>query len=249
MLLERVVARQCVSLRKLSGGDRAMEVAFGGFVANPKVTAARVIEGWSERTRAAVAGRHVLAIQDTSDNKFSTRPGHRRGLGEVGKGNAYGVVLHAMVAVDADDGACLGLITGDVRNRPGRVTKPHAERALNDRESRRWSEAAETAKPILARARMVTVVADRESDIYAYWASAPAPDFHLLSRMMKDRRTAGGGTVWKKAAEQPFVAARGVDLPANADRAARKATLGLRFGEVTIDAPPETNISAACPRR
>jgi len=49
-------------------------VAFGAFLANPKVTVERLIEGWSELTRTAVAGRHILAIQDTSEIHFSTRP-------------------------------------------------------------------------------------------------------------------------------------------------------------------------------
>ena len=45
----------------------------------------------------------MLAIQDTSEIHISTRPGHRRGLGEVGHGNTRGVLAHVMVAVDADD--------------------------------------------------------------------------------------------------------------------------------------------------
>ena len=182
-------------------------------------------------------GRHVLAIQDTSEIHFSTKPNHRRGLGEVGKGNARGVLAHAMVAVDADNGACLGLVGGSIYNRKGRVRVSHAKRALKDKESKRWGETVQAAKPVLAQARMVTAVADRESDLYHYWASAPEPNFHLLSRMMHDRGVAGGGTAWNTTAAWPFVATREVDLPASRDRAARKATLSLRFGEIEIRRP------------
>ena len=38
-------------------------------------------------------------------------------LGQVGSGNIRGVLLHAMIAVDADDGVCLGLVCGDVYTR------------------------------------------------------------------------------------------------------------------------------------
>ena len=207
-----VVEDQCLCLRKLAGGDRAAEVAYGDFLANPKVTLSRLIEGWSELTRTAVAGRHVLAIQDTSEIYFSTRPKHRRGLGVVGRGNAHGVLVHAMVAVDADDGACLGLVTGDVYNRKGRVKTSHAKRALKDKESKRWSQTAQAAKPILAEARMVTAVADRESDIYHH-----------------DRAVAGGGTVYQATADWAFVATRDVELSATPERAARKATLSPRI--------------------
>jgi hypothetical protein len=61
-ILERMVARKTVCLRRL-GGNRGGELQAGRFFANSKVTAAKIVEGWSERTGAAVAGRHVLAIQ------------------------------------------------------------------------------------------------------------------------------------------------------------------------------------------
>jgi hypothetical protein len=81
--------------------------------------------------------RHVLAIQDTSDIKFATTPDDRRGLGKVGKGNIFGVLLHAMMAVDANTGRCLGLVGGKLWTRPGDVTIPHGKRPLAERRPRR----------------------------------------------------------------------------------------------------------------
>ena len=51
----------------------------------------------------------MLAIQDTSEFTVRTTPERRRGLGEIGKGVGRGVILHAMLALDAGTGACLGL--------------------------------------------------------------------------------------------------------------------------------------------
>ncbi|SDD83508.1 hypothetical protein SAMN05216337_10161, partial [Bradyrhizobium brasilense] len=62
-----MVAGKDVCLRRLSKGDRALEVRFNRFLGNSKVTKERIIESWSESTAAAVTGRHVLAIQDTSE--------------------------------------------------------------------------------------------------------------------------------------------------------------------------------------
>ena len=84
-----MVARKTVCLRRL-GGNRRGELQAGRFFANPKVTAAKIVEGWSRLTGAAVAGRHVLAIQDTTEVKFPTTAQRRRGLGPVKKGNTYG---------------------------------------------------------------------------------------------------------------------------------------------------------------
>ena len=86
--------RKTVCLRQL-GGNRGGELRAGRFFASPKVTVARLIEGWADRTGEARAGRHVLAIQDTSEVKFPTTAQRPRGLGPVGKGNAYGVLVHA----------------------------------------------------------------------------------------------------------------------------------------------------------
>jgi hypothetical protein len=132
-----MVARQSICLRRLSEGKRAREVGFGRFLANDKVTIDRLIEGWSEQTASAVVARHVLAIQDTSEINFATTPQRQRGLGEIGKGVGRGVLVHAMLAVDAEKGGCLGLVAGSIYTRQGRVAIPHAKRRLEDKESRR----------------------------------------------------------------------------------------------------------------
>src|SRR5258707_4104693 len=123
-----MVVRPSVCLRRLARGRRATQVGFGRFLANRNVTVDRLIEGWSDRTAAAVKGRHVLAIQDTSEINFRTTSKRRRGLGEIGKGNGRGVLLHAMLALDAGDGSCLGLVGGQVWTRRGRVKVAHQKR-------------------------------------------------------------------------------------------------------------------------
>jgi hypothetical protein len=69
-----MVSGKDVCLRRLAKGCRAKEVRFHRFLANDKVSVEGVIEGWSEATAEAVAGRHVLAIQDTSEINFATTP-------------------------------------------------------------------------------------------------------------------------------------------------------------------------------
>ena len=237
MLLERMVACQSTCLRRLSEGNRAREVGFGRFLANDKVTVERLLAGWSEATRPAVTGRHVLAIQDTSELNFQSKPGRRRGLGEIGKGSGRGVLVHAMLAVDAASGSCLGLVGGCVYTRKGRVQTPHAKRSLKDKESRRWIDTAIAAKSVLASAIMVTEVADRESDIYAGWTMVPQDNFHRLTRVMHDRALVGGGTLSSAATKWSFVAERSIDLLATHKRAARRAQLSLRFGAVEVLRP------------
>src|SRR4029077_6228433 len=169
-LLSGMVARKSVCLRRAAAGKRAEIVRYGRFLDNRKVTVGSLIEGWGRQTAVAAGGRHVLAIHDTSEINFRTSPEHRRGLGEIAKGNSYGVLLHAMLAVDAQSGDSLGLVSGEIWTRQGRQVIAHDKRAANERESLRWLTTALAAKQVLSAASMVTVIGDRESDIYSAWA-------------------------------------------------------------------------------
>jgi Transposase DDE domain len=236
-LLSCVVARKSVCLRRVAGGKRSEIVRYGRFLDNRKVTVGSLIEGWGKQTAHAVAGRHVLAIHDTSEINFRTTPERRRGLGEIAKGNSHGVLLHAMLAVDAQSGDSLGLVAGEIWTRQGRQTLAHDKRAASERESRRWLSTALAAKQVLSAALMVTVIGDRESDIYSAWTQAPEDNFHLLSRSMQDRNLVGGGSLDATVAGWPVAAHRTLELVERGGRPARRAALEMRFGEVTIQRP------------
>jgi hypothetical protein len=232
-----MVVGKDVCLRRLARGVRAREVQFNRFLGNAKVTTARVIESWSEGTVAAVAGRHVLAIQDTSEINFATTAKRRRGLGEIGHGNGRGVLLHPMLAVDAENGSCLGLLSGQVWTRKGRRTVSHDLRGLSDKESQRWVATALAAKPLLAKAAMVTVLGDRESDIFALYAGVAEERFHVVARSMHDRNLAGGIGLYAASEAMAVVDQRAIVLPARAQRTERVAVLELRFGAVNLARP------------
>jgi hypothetical protein len=235
-----MLCARSVCLRRIARGVWDQQMRFWRFLANPRVTVAKLISGWSEQTREAVRDRHVLAIQDTSEIKFATTEDDRRGLGRVGKGNAHGVLLHAMMAVDAQSGACLGLAGGRVWTRRGDVKVPHGQRSLADKESARWVTTATEAKEVLAQARLITVINDREGDFYAHWALTPCPNVHHLSRVMHDHALVKGGTLRKAVKRVAFSGKAVIDLAQRLDRRARKAHLSLRFGRVVLQRPQNT---------
>lgn len=232
-----MVARQSVCLRRAAEGERSQIVRYGRLLDNRKVTLPSLIEGWGQQTSIAAAGRHVLAIHDTSEINFRTTAEDRRGLGEIAKGNSYGVLLHAMLAVDGQSGDSLGLVAGEIWTRQGRQVIAHDKRAASERESQRWLSTAQAAKRVLSAASMVTVMGDRESDIYRAWGEFPEGQFHLLSRSMQDRALLGGGSLYEAAASLPVASCRSLEVVERAGRPARRAKLELRFGEVTIKRP------------
>lgn len=242
-----MVAGKDVCLRQLARGVRAREVRFNRFLGNAEVTTARIIESWSEGTVTAAEGRHVLAIQDTSEINFATTAQRRRGLGEIGHGNTRGVLLHPMLAVDAESGSCLGLLSGEVWTRKGRRTVSHDQRDLSDKESQRWIATALTAKPLLAKAAMVTMLGDRESDIFALYASAAAEQFHVIARSMHDRKLADASGLYAASEDMTVIEQQAIVLPARAQRAERTALLDLRFGAVKL-ARPQTRFLRHLPK-
>ena len=232
-------------LRRLAEGKNGMEVRFGRLLRNPKVTVDSIVAGWSEETAPAAKGRHVLAIQDTSEINFKTTDEARRGLGVIGKGVGRGLLLHPMIAVDAATQECLGLVSGTLWTRTEPPTakaakKPNNKRRpLDEKESRRWVETALKAKKILSQAAMVTMVADREADLYQMWALVPDEQVHVLGRAYHDRKLADGRTLTTVAADWPVLGTRRITIREREGRQEREADLVLRAGRITIPRPQE----------
>ena len=73
--------------------------------------------------------------------------------------------------------------------RPLAKLKRHRhKRRLEDKESMRWIEAAQTAAQRLAAAAAIVMVGDRENDIYQGFTRRP-PNVDLITRARSDRRT------------------------------------------------------------
>jgi hypothetical protein len=101
-------------------------------------------------------------------------------------------------------------------------------------------DTAEQAKEVLAQARTITVINDREGDFYAHWARTPEDNVELLSRVMHDHSLVTGGTLRKAVRRVAFCAKAVIELPKRVDRRGRKAHLSLRFGTVVLKRPRNT---------
>ena len=163
------------------GGDRRNEVRLHRFLHNPAVTPHEMVATARGHTKSRIAGRHVLAIQDTTSLRDD--------------GKKLSLQLHPAIAVDAADGALLGLVDAVFLHQDG-AAKPHRHaRCFDVKESRRWLDATCQAGELLAAgASRVSVIADREADVYETFAFRPAA-VDLLIRVRPDRRLAGGWAV------------------------------------------------------
>jgi Transposase DDE domain len=239
-LHEALVRQPCSCIRRLAG-SRAREVQFTRFLRNDRVSIAEMASHAAARTAARVAGREIIVVQDTSELFLGGRRAKANGYGPVGKGGGTrGLLLHAALAIDAGNDALLGLVDTQVWNRDkGKVTARRS-RATADKESQRWLSATAKAGEALSAARSITVISDRESDIYEHFARRPA-NVELIVRASWDRQiklTSGESARLFAFGDRLQKLARfSVNIPAAPGRKERTAQLVLRFSPVTLCRP------------
>lgn len=221
---ERLVASsgQGVCVRRL-GKDRAGEIRLTRFLRNDAVSVEEMIETASARTRALAKDRHILAIQDTTMVR--------------GEDKGRGVALHPMIAVDAVDHAMLGLIAAQFFIRGGGKKALRRSKDFAEKESHRWLDGSISAAQLMAAgAACVTMIADREGDIYEDFACKP-DEIEVLVRAGQDRRLVNGSRLFDVADGLPEAGRMFVELPAAPGRSARTARLALRFCRVELPRP------------
>ena len=223
-MLERLLAvgQAGVRVRPL-GGNRAGEVRLGRFLRNRRVSPGEMVATAGTRTAGLVTGRHVLAIQDTTSLRDD--------------GDQHSLQLHPTIAVDAASGALLGLVHAVFLRRSGGKRAQRNNRPFAEKESRRWLDATIAAGQLAAAgAACVTVVADREGDVYEEFACRPA-EVEVLIRAHHDRPLADGARLFACTDDLPELGRETITVPAAPGRPARQAVLALRARRATLKRP------------
>lgn len=206
----------------------------------------------ARHTAEAARGRHVLAIQDTTELNFSGHAGSKRGFGVVGNGRDIGLFLHPVIVVEAGEGdprqvghagGILGLADANIYSRekapPGgrksRERQRKIPRPIEAKETGRWVRGLGEAGRLLSEAAMVTVVSDCESDIYEMFATPRPAHVHLIVRAEHNRVLSDGGKLFAAMAALPHVEGQEIVIPAKDGRPARKAR--TRVSWQTVEAP------------
>lgn len=195
---------------------------------------------------AAATQGVVLFIQDTSECDYTHHP-QTAGLGSIGDGRGRGFLMHNSLAVvpAAERALMLGLAGQRLWLRPVAKRKPETRTAKSKRwqESAVWAEMLEQigAAPAEGSGTSWVSVADRAADNFAYWRRARELHWHLLSRVMHDRRieTAGGRQSTLKSFARSLKAATSKQLwlRGRDGQAQRTVELQISYAEVIVQAP------------
>jgi hypothetical protein len=197
----------------------------------------------AEVTSARVRGRDLVVIQDTSEISVGGRRAKAQGYGPIGKGGALrGLLLHAVLTVDAATGGVIGLVDAQVRNRTGgKKVAARRTRKTKDKESQRWIDGTTRASEVLAQAKSIIGVSDRESDIYEHFV-ARRSNMHLIVRACQNRKIVKqekrqSSSLYPHIDSLPEAGRFITQIPAAPGRKARVTELAVRFSRIELCKP------------
>jgi hypothetical protein len=240
--LQKLTMGRTSSLRQITQTN-AEQKSFYRLFNNESFSEEEIEQSIVHRCSDLCEGRHLLCIQDTTEFNLSGQRGRvkpQSGLGRTAKDDVLGFMLHSCLSVDAGSTSALGFsyikVWARQQDMPDRHQRKYKQLPIEEKESHKWIAAAQQSKELLRKARMLTIIADREADIYDLLAMADADTLHVLVRSAWDRRLLDGSTLTEHLSHLPVM--HGYNLMLNGDVRKgiekRTAHIGLKWSKVLI---------------
>jgi hypothetical protein len=236
LFFKRLIEKLTISIKSL-GGNRATEVAFNRFLSNEHVEPNLISHELSKKTNESCLGKsHVLCLQDTVQLTYPTQPFKKDNFGPTGDANTKGLFVHPGIIVDAlnrDVIGSSGIITW-CRDEQS-LAQPKKSRPIEEKESIRWIDTALSAKEYITNAEMITVVGDRESDIFEVFERVPDERTHLIVRASHDRILETDEKISELLQNTKIMGSHEIELPSiTGKRKARTATLAIKCTPILL---------------
>ena len=211
-----------------------------------EVTPEKLTNGFIQKEMQKITTSHILVVQDTTELNFAWRELEIEGLGPVGNNTDQGFFLHPGIMVNPEDETVVGLAGFQLYTRewgkepsiPYECTK----KGFEEKESYRWFSLPEQIKNNVAEGIKITIVGDRESDIYdlfyEYSKGNLGTNSELLIRTGARRRVKGKkGLLCNEIATWPISCCYSLEIPTRKSRKPRIADLDLRYNQITMEVP------------
>lgn len=250
-LSTQMETKQSNCIQQISSSS-AQATSFYRFYDNQKTVIPELIK-MSCQIKAELGDTEVLCLGDSTSFNLSKHKGRIKDfkkLGVLQDGKTKGFHAHASLALNAKDGSVIGLTDVIYWHRKGKKYKKN-HFAKSDRESNKWYMGASNSKQVLASAKRVTYIYDREADDYTLFKQLQlefAQDFVI--RAYQNRQVLYEGkqsSIRVCLSKIPVAHTYEVDLPVldhyswtsgkRIKRAARVAKLELRYAKVKVLAP------------
>jgi hypothetical protein len=244
LLLNRLFANSLHSIRQLAANDSEAK-SFYRFLDNDKVGEEDIISNMAYNCQSCVEDKVVLCIQDSSEINLCNHRNRLKKDDSIGvtdsSGLGLGFFIHLSLVIDAHTFLPYGFSHVKVWNRGHQVVtkdKSHQKNllAIEEKESYKWIEASLESKQVLAKAREVIIIEDREGDIYEQFCLVPDSRTHLLIRAKTNRLLSDKTKLFQHLSQQALQGSYQIDLEGDIGKGLTKpkATLEVRFTQVSI---------------
>jgi hypothetical protein len=224
---------------------------------NNKRIDAEVLEaGWIARMRASLGAMTIATLilpHDTTEVDLHGRF-EPEDAGPLRSNHARGYLVHSCVAVDAADGALLGVVSSAAWTRSWELHREdHHSRAPDDKESNKWREgirqALKNLGPMSAATEIVHVF-DREGQVHENFQFAVDGHHRIVARAASDCRIAeGDGKLWAYLESQPPCEIDGKPLTWTVQVERKPAKKKAAASVAQPVGPAEATVAGGTPRR
>lgn len=155
-----------------------------------------LLKGVFHNCKERQGSQHLLCIQDTTEFNYThhiKRIGKEDdNIGPVAINDMVGFFCHPMLVIDSEQKTPIGFSSIHLWNRSwdkkDKLERDYKNLNISEKESFRWINSAQKTKEVLSETPLLTVIGDRESDIYEELATVPDNRTHLLIRSSINRK-------------------------------------------------------------
>ncbi len=233
-----VVNKFCASNTEKIGAYRML--------GNTSFTFEAILKGVTAACSNNQGARHLLCIQDTSEINFTHHMGRigkeDKDIDPVSKDDNAGFFCHPMLIIDPEQKIPIGISSVQLWNRSwnkkNRYERNYKNLDIAEKESYRWIASVQETKEVLSETPLLTIIGDRESDIYEELATVPDDQTQLLIRSSINRTLFDSNEkLFEALAASKEKAFYEIKIKGNKKRKNRIAKMSLKYTKVKIQKP------------
>lgn len=217
---------------------------------NYRCTSDLIIKALTSFCGERVETNHILCLQDTSEINYSS---HNKRMQKKGRkpgivsNNDTGCFIHPVLAIDADKCTPIGFSHVKIWNREktrlSSKERKYKTLPVEQKESYRWVESLIKSREVIPNDTLITVVGDRESDIYDFLEMADEQTKILIRSNQNRCLEEEDVKLAEKMNDSEVRGTYQIKLAPGHARKAREAKMEVRFEPVCIKRPTNRKTS------
>lgn len=241
-IMSSMIMKETAILHQLSE-SHSEQIGSYRFFNNENITLDTLKQGVYNYCAKNSKDKHVLCIQDTTEFNYESI---KKKLGKLDKNIGPvrnkinpGFFLHANIVLDTNDYYPLGLSSLIEWNRDwdkkNKFERKYNKLDITEKESYRWISSISTSKNVLNGASSITVIGDRESDIYEELVYVPDNKTNLLIRSSINRCLYGEKLkLFQYLDSKEIISTYKLEVKGNKKRIDRIAEIDIKYSKVKI---------------